>query len=288
MADAAATPPTDPASTAPPASTDPASTAPPASTDPASTTPPTSTDPADPVAEDDQRKLKYLDFVQVAAIYVIVCFSTLRGRGRENSGPLKPGVQAVEATVKTVIGPVYEKFHNVPFNLLKFIDLKVADLVTEVESHVPSLLKQASSKALLIAQKAPELARDLAGEVQHDGLVDTASNVAKTLYTKYEPTVKELYAKYEPVAEKNAVMAWRSLNKLPLFPQVAQILLPAAAARSEKYNQAVTYASENGYAVAHYFPIIPVEKIAKVFEGGTAAENEQPVSLTDGTVAPAQ
>ncbi|WMV47602.1 hypothetical protein MTR67_040987 [Solanum verrucosum] len=298
MADAAATPPTDPASTAPPASTDPASTTPPASTDPASTTPPastdpasttppTSTDPADPVAE-DERKLKYLDVVQVAAIYVIVCFSTLYEYGKENSGPLKPGVQAVEATVKTVIGPVYEKFHNVPFNLLKFIDLKVANLMTEVESHVPSLLKQASSKALLIAQKAPELARDLAGEVQHDGLVDTASNVAKTLYTKYEPTVKELYAKYEPVAEKNAVLAWRSLNKLPLFPQVAQILVPTAAYWSEKYNQVVTYASENGYVVAHYFPIIPVEKIVKVFEGGAAAENEQSVSLTDGTVAPAQ
>lgn len=166
--------------------------------------------------------------------------------------------------------------------------MQVADLMTEVESHVPSLLKQASSKALLIAQKAPELARDLAGEVQHDGLVDTASNVAKTLYTKYEPTVKELYAKYEPVAEKNAVLAWRSLNKLPLFPQVAQILVPTAAYWSEKYNQAVTYASENGYAVAHYFPIIPAEKIAKVFEGGTTAENEQSVSLTDGTVAPAQ
>ncbi|KAL3328730.1 hypothetical protein AABB24_036048 [Solanum stoloniferum] len=287
MADAAATPPTDPASTAPPASTEPASTTPPTSTDPASTTPPTSTDPADPVAA-DERKLKYLDFVQVAAIYVIVCFSTLYEYGKENAGPLKPGVQAVEATVKTVIGPVYEKFHNVPFNLLKFIDLKVADLMTEVESHVPSLLKQTSSKALLVAQKAPELARDLAGEVQHDGLVDTASNVAITLYTKYEPTVKELYAKYEPVAEKNAVLAWRSLNKLPLFPQVAQILVPTAAYWSEKYNQAVTYASENGYAVAHYFPIIPVEKIAKVFEGGAAAENEQSVSLTNGTVAPAQ
>lgn len=166
--------------------------------------------------------------------------------------------------------------------------MQVADLMTEVESHVPSLLKQASSKALLIAQKAPELARDLAGEVQHDGLVDTASNVAKTLYTKYEPTAKDLYAKYEPVAEKTAVSAWRSLNKLPLFPQVAQILVPTAAYWSEKYNQAVTYASESGYAAAHYFPIIPVERIVKMFEGGATAENEQSVSLNGGTVAPAQ
>ncbi|XP_059295068.1 stress-related protein [Lycium ferocissimum] len=243
--------------------------------------------PTDSVAE-DEKKLKYLDFVQVAAIYVIVCFSTLYEYGKGNSGPLKPGVQAVEATVKTVIGPVYEKFHDVPFDLLKFIDLKVIELMTEVDRHVPSLLKQASSQALVIAHKAPEIARDLASEVQCDGLVDTASNVAKALYTKYEPTAKELYTKYEPVVEKNAVSAWRSLNRLPLFPQVAQILVPTAAYWSEKYNQAVTYASENGYVAAYYFPIIPIERIAKVFEGTPATENGHSVSAIDSTVASAQ
>ncbi|KAJ8547435.1 hypothetical protein K7X08_011021 [Anisodus acutangulus] len=243
--------------------------------------------PTDAVAE-DERKLKYLDFVQVTAIYVIVCFSTLYEYGKGNSGPLKPGVQAVEATVKTVIGPVYEKFHDIPFDLLKFIDLKVVELITEVDSHVPSLLKQASSQALLIAHKASEIARDLASEVHRDGLVDIASNIAKSLYTKYEPTAKELYAKYEPVAEKNAVSAWRSMYKLPLFPQVAQILVPTAAYWSEKYNRAVTYALERGFAVAYYLPAIPVERIAKVFEGGGAVENGDSVPMIDGTVASAQ
>jgi hypothetical protein len=74
---------------------------------------------------ENERKLKYLDFVQVAAIYIVVCFSSLYEYAKENSGPLKPGVQAVEGTVKTVIGPVYEKFHDVPFELLKFVDRKV-------------------------------------------------------------------------------------------------------------------------------------------------------------------
>ncbi|CAN4093086.1 unnamed protein product [Withania somnifera] len=248
------------------------------------TTPATTTD----LVPEDERKLKYLDFVQVTAIYAIVCFTTLYEFGKTNSGPLKPGVQAVEATVKTVIGPVYQKFHDVPFHLLKFIDLKVADLITEVDSHVPRQLKQASSKALLVAHRAPEIAQNLAGEVQRDGFLDTASNVAKSLYTKYEPTAKDLYAKYEPIAEKNAVSAWRSLNKLPLFPQVAQILVPTAAYWSEKYNQAVKYVSERGYAAANYFPIIPIERIAKVFEGGAAAENGQSVSMNDGAVASVQ
>ena len=66
-----------------------------------------------------------MDFVQAAAIYVIVCFSSIYEYAKENSGPLKPGVQTVEGTVKTVIGPVYEKFSDVPFELLMFVDRKV-------------------------------------------------------------------------------------------------------------------------------------------------------------------
>ncbi|KAI5565210.1 hypothetical protein BDE02_14G109800 [Populus trichocarpa] len=38
----------------------------------------------------------------------------------------EPGVRTVEDTVRTVIGPVYDKFHDVPFQLLKFVDHKVS------------------------------------------------------------------------------------------------------------------------------------------------------------------
>ncbi|KAH1073991.1 hypothetical protein J1N35_026319 [Gossypium stocksii] len=44
---------------------------------------------------------------------------------KENSGPLKSRVQTVEQTIKTVIGPFYDKFSNVLFELLKFVDRKV-------------------------------------------------------------------------------------------------------------------------------------------------------------------
>lgn len=63
--------------------------------------------------------------MQVAAIYVVVSFTTLYEYAKGNSGPLKPGVQTVEGTVKTVIGPVYDKFRNVPLELLTFVDRKV-------------------------------------------------------------------------------------------------------------------------------------------------------------------
>lgn len=75
--------------------------------------------------QDEAKMLKYLDFVQVAAIYVWACFSALYEYSKHNSGPLRPGVETVEATVKNVVGPVYDRFHDVPFELLKFVDRKV-------------------------------------------------------------------------------------------------------------------------------------------------------------------
>ncbi|KAB1202957.1 Stress-related protein [Morella rubra] len=186
---------------------------------------------------DAENNLKYLDFVQVAAIYVVVCFSSLYEFAKENSGPLKSGVQTVEGTVKTVIGPVYERFHDVPFELLKFVDRKVDESLAELDRHVPSLVKQASSQALTVVQMAPEVARSVASEVQRAGVMDATRSITKTVYTRYEPTAKELYSRYEPVAEQYAVSVWRSLNRLPIFPQVAQIAVPTASYWSDKYNQ---------------------------------------------------
>jgi len=72
-----------------------------------------------------QERLKYLDFVHVAAIQALVCLSRLYDFAKENSGPLKSGVHTVEGTVKAVVGTVYEKFQSVPLEILKFVDRKV-------------------------------------------------------------------------------------------------------------------------------------------------------------------
>ena len=95
--------------------------------------------------EENTKKLKYLDFLQVAVIYAIVCLSSIYEYAKENSGPLKPGVQTVEGTVKTVIGPIYGRFHDVPFELLMLVDRKVDKSLSELDRHVLSLVKQASS-----------------------------------------------------------------------------------------------------------------------------------------------
>ncbi|OVA04296.1 Rubber elongation factor [Macleaya cordata] len=237
--------------------------------------------------QENEQRLRYLDFVQVAALQVIVCFTSLYDYAKENSGPLKPGVQTVEDTVKTVIGPVYEKFNDVPFELLKFVDRKVDDSVTELDRHVPQLVKEASTQAYTAAQKAPGVARAVASEVQRSGLVDTAKAIVKNVYTSYEPTAKDLYTKYEPVAEQYAVSAWRKLNSFPLFPQVAHVLVPTAAYWSEKYNQTVCYTAKRGYVISSYLPLVPLERIAKVFgnQGKAAHQNGSPVASSSSSAS---
>ena len=139
------------------------------------------------------------------------------------------------------------------------------DSVTELDRHVPDLIKEALNQAYIAAQKAPGVARAVASEMQRSGLVDTAKDIATKAYIHYEPIGKELYVKYEPVAEHYAVSAWRKLNTFPMFPQVAHIVVPTAAYWSEKYNQTVLYTAKKGYLISCYLPLIPVERIAKVF-----------------------
>lgn len=137
----------------------------------------------------------------------------------------------------------------------------------------------------------PPIIKQVASEVKTAGVVSGMANIAYTkcepaargIYTKYEPVARELCTKYqpaalytkcEPVVEMYAVSGWRSLNKLPLFPQVAQRVLPAAAFCSEKYNLTVQSSVEKGYKVASYLPLVPIDKISKVFNSNGSSQGE--------------
>ncbi|XP_074587774.1 stress-related protein-like isoform X1 [Curcuma longa] len=194
--------------------------------------------------------LRYLEFLHVAAIQAVLFIARLYAFAKESAGPLKPGVQTVESTVKAVVGPVYDRFHDVPFDPLKFVDQKVGESVEKLDHRIPPSLKQASA-----------LARSAAGEVQRAGLVNSATGLARSVYTKYEPA-----------AEQAAVSLWRSLNRLPLVPQVAHAVLPTAAQLTEKYNQGVSYSADKGYAFSAYLPLVPTERIIRVFSGEVAAQ----------------
>ncbi|KAL7239498.1 hypothetical protein ACSBR2_005401 [Camellia fascicularis] len=143
--------------------------------------------------------------------------------------------------------------------------LQVDVSVNELDRRMPPVVKKASTQAFSAAQNAPTTVRSVAAQVRHVNVVDTASGLAKNAYTKCEPAAKGLYSKYEPVAEQYAASTWRSLNRLPLFPRVAQVVVPTAAYCSEKYNQTVCSTAEKGYSVASYLPLVPTEKIAKIF-----------------------
>lgn len=66
-----------------------------------------------------------MEFVQAAAVEAVLRFALIYAKAKDKSGPLKPGVESVEGAVKTVVGPVYEKYHDVPVELLKYMDQKV-------------------------------------------------------------------------------------------------------------------------------------------------------------------
>lgn len=119
-----------------------------------------------------------------------------------------------------------------------------------MEHRIPPSLKNASA-----------IARSAVGEVQRNGLVNSTTGLARSVYTKYEPA-----------AEQAAVSLWRSLNRLPLVPQVAHVVLPTAAHLTDKYNQAVSYTAEKGYAFSAYLPLVPTERISRIFSGEATAQ----------------
>ena len=80
--------------------------------------------------KEEEQRLKYLEFIQVATVHVVLYLTNLYGYAKDKSGPLKPSVETVEGTVKTVVGPVYHKFHGVPIHLLKYVDRKVGFFVS--------------------------------------------------------------------------------------------------------------------------------------------------------------
>ncbi|CAM8983968.1 unnamed protein product [Rhodiola kirilowii] len=123
---------------------------------------------------------------------------------------------------------------------------KVDESMTSLKDVVPPAVTQVTGVACSVVT-----------EVKKAGVVATAH--AKSVYTKYVPAAMEL-------AERCAVSSWHRLNQLIVFPKVAQAVLPTATYCTEKYNQMVQLTADKGYKVASYLPLVPTEKIAKIFD----------------------
>ena len=75
--------------------------------------------------KEEEQKLKYLAFVQVAAVHVVLLFTNLYVYAKERSGSLKPCIEIIEGMVKSLVGLFFFKYFDVPFKLLQFFDSKV-------------------------------------------------------------------------------------------------------------------------------------------------------------------
>ncbi|KAM3224556.1 hypothetical protein ACQJBY_057750 [Aegilops geniculata] len=92
--------------------------------DPISTQPAAEEVTVERTPEEEASRLRYLEFVQQAAAQAVVLAATAYANAKQGAGPLRPGVDHVEGTVKAVVGPIYDRYHAVPLDLLKFLDRK--------------------------------------------------------------------------------------------------------------------------------------------------------------------
>ncbi|KAJ4753574.1 Rubber elongation factor protein (REF) [Rhynchospora pubera] len=212
-----------------------------------------------------KQELKYLDFIHLVVVQAILCLASLYELAKEKSGPLKGGVESVEGSVKSIVDPVYKRFHDLPFDLLCLADSKVDSVLGVVEQHVPPTIKTATYHVYTALQVTTAALCEFLSDARNLG----PSAACKAGVDRYKPSVVELYKEYEPIAEQYAVATWQYLNRLPVFPQAAHLVIPTAAHWAEKYNHAVESAGARGIAVVQYLPEIPIEKIAKVFSSNS-------------------
>ena len=134
------------------------------------------------------------------------------------------------------------------------------ELIHEIDwqnTPLSTLVKQ-------VIEKAIEVVRELALEVQQTGLIDATISVAKAAYSKYKPMAKDLVYKYEPVTEDYALWAWWWFNRVPIVSHIARRMLSNATFWVERYNQMLDLTARRGYPLVDYMPVVPVERISQV------------------------
>ncbi|KAJ9709850.1 hypothetical protein PVL29_001363 [Vitis rotundifolia] len=217
--------------------------------------------------EMEKRELKHLGFVRIAAIQALVCVSNLYDCAKQNSGPLRSTVGAVEDAVTAVISPVYDKFKGVPDHLLVFVDKKVDEVSDKFDKHAPPVAKEVVGQAQCLVLKASKTAQTIVSEAKAGG-PSAALQHAATEYKHFMLT--------------QLVKLWFILNKVPLFHTVADLAVPTAAHWSDKYNHVVTDMSGKGYTIFGYFPLVPIDKIAKTFKQGEAGKEMDSAASSAG------
>ncbi|CAI9761702.1 unnamed protein product [Fraxinus pennsylvanica] len=201
--------------------------------------------------EASKMQLKHLMFVRILAINAVVMVSNLYDYAKQNSGPLKSTVGTVENAVTAVVGPVYEKFNDVPGDVLVFLDKKVDEATYKFDEWAPPLAKKAVSKTQSVVNKASQVAQDLLKEAQVAGPRAAIFHLG---------TISKHFA------VSQLAVVWYKVHHYPALHGVAELAVPTAAHWSEKYNNLVKYMTAKGYTVFSYLPLVPVEEMAKAYK----------------------
>ncbi|KAK4488759.1 hypothetical protein RD792_004544 [Penstemon davidsonii] len=205
-------------------------------------------------------QLKHLGFVRILTINAVVLASNLYYYAKQNSGPLKSTVGTVENAVTSVVGPVYEKVKGLPVDLLVFLDNKVDEATHKFDESAPPSLKNAVSKAKLVAKRASDIAQDLFSEAKVSGPVAVIFHIG---------TISK------HVAVSQLAVVWYKVNQYPTLHSVSDIAIPTAAHLSEKYNKLVKDLSAKGYSFFNYVPLVPVEELGKAYKQVEAAASKK-------------
>ena len=134
-------------------------------------------------------------------------------------------------------------------NLLLY--LQVDEATHKFDEYAPPLAKQIVSRAQSMLQKASEVAQSLVREANVGG-PEVAIRYAGSLCKDF--SVGQL------------AKLWYGINQIQPLHVVAEIALPTATHWSEKYNSTVADLADKGYTVFGYFPLVPVNEMAKAYK----------------------
>lgn len=196
--------------------------------------------------------LKYLAFLRSLVIQYYVFLCQIYNQLKEKSGSLKPGIERVEGTVKTVVGPVLSRVNFEPDAYLELVDSKIDDVMKYTDSQTPAEWKHRASVAYGCVAEVPAKTKAVLEEYNQKGAAATA-----TTYYEY----------FYPIVASYLAALWQFLLTMPLVVKAVHTAQPYVVSGAQRYNTVLLEAQKSDVsfiaAVGRVLPVLPVEKLKK-------------------------
>lgn len=213
--------------------------------------PPAPTASTTPVAPQGPQ-LKYLGFFRTAVLQFYVFLLQVYDHLKDKSGSFKLGIESVEGTVKTVVGPVLSKAQLDPDAYLAFVDTKIDDGVKYADENIPADWKRQAVSVYGYASQAPSKVVAAVDGFKEKG---------------FAATVQSYYEYFLPIIVAYLTAAGTFILTLPLAPQIISTVQPYVVYVAEQYNTVLSEAQKSDVpvivSVTRVLPAIPVQKLKK-------------------------